>query len=67
MGQMRIGQATVNIYIYTHITGGWWHLNWGSRDHGNGWSETSRVESNTIHSILSIPDIISCAPLSSFL
>ena len=30
-----------------YSTGGWWHLNWGGRACGNGWSEVSGMVFNT--------------------
>ena len=29
------------------ITGGWWHLNWGGRAHGNDWCGIGGMVSNT--------------------
>ena len=29
------------------VTGGWWHLNWGGRARGNGWSGISGMVLNT--------------------
>ena len=44
--------------ICLHITGGWWHLNWGGWAHG--------IKETMCHSIPSVQDIImSRPPLSS--
>jgi hypothetical protein len=58
--------------INVWITGGWWHLNWGGRARGNGWSGMISNTSNSwfpcvwYHSISSVPAIImSRRPLSS--
>ena len=56
----------------TLTTRGWWHVNWGGRACGIGWSGVSGMVSNTLflsvwcHSICSVPAIImSRPPLSS--
>ena len=44
---MLLNYSRHNIRRYVYITGGWWHLNWGGRARGNGWSRISGMVSNT--------------------
>ena len=42
-----IPSERVNGQLDIPTTGGWWHLKWGGRAGGNGWSRISGMASNT--------------------